>query len=118
MPVVYLRTSFGMPGSVGLLIAKPEAEENFRTAAMLLFYFLQSRPIIVKEVAYFSNIYHKALFLDHRVSGAGVKECGIEMSSGVPFVSGFVEIRQLVSKLKRGMARARAHTHTHTDIPW
>ena len=116
MPVVYLRTRFGMPGSIGLLITKPEAEKIFCTAAMLLFYFLQSRPIIVTEVAYFSSIFHKALLRDHRVSGAGVKDCGIEMSNDVTFVSGFVEIRQLVSKLKRrrGRAPAPAHTHTHT----
>ena len=101
MPVVYLRTRFGVPGSIGLLITKPEAEENVRTAAMLLLYFLQSRPIIVTEVVYFSHIFHKALLIrDHTVSGAGVKECGVEMSNGVTFISGFVEIRQLVSKLE------------------
>jgi len=113
MPVVYLCTRFGMPGSVGLLITKPEADENFHTATMLLFHFLQSRPIIVTEVAHFSNIYYKAWLRDHRISGAGVKECGIEMSNGVTFVSDFVEVRQLVSKLKGGGGE-EAHTHTHT----
>jgi hypothetical protein len=90
---------------------------------MLLFYFLQSRPIIVTEVVSFSRIFHKTLLRDHTVSGAGVKECGIEMSNGVTGVSGFVEIRQLVSKLRRGgglrphaRPRARAHTHTHMVI--
>ena len=117
-PVVYLRTRFDMPVSTGLLISKPEAEENFHTLTMLLFYFLQSRPINLTEVAYFSNIYHKALLWDHRISGNCVKECDIEMSNGVNFVSDFVEVRQLVSKLKRGRGRARAHTHTHTDIAW
>jgi len=106
-----------MPGSFGLLITKPEAEENFHTAVMLLFYFLQSRPIIVTEVAYFSSICHKALLRDHRINGAGVKECGIEMSGfcGCPSVSFKIEEG-------RGRARARAHTHTHThthrDIAW
>ena len=89
MPVVYLLTRFCMPSTVGSLITKPEAEKNFRTAAMLLFYFLQSRPIIGTEIVYFSRIFHKALLRDHTVSGAGVKECGIEMSNGVTFVSGF-----------------------------
>jgi hypothetical protein len=83
-----------MPSSIGLLITKPEGEEDFRTAALLIFYFLQSRPIIVTEVVYFPRIFHKALLRDHTVSGAGVKECSIEMSNGVTFVSGFVEIRQ------------------------
>ena len=96
MPVVYLRKRFGMPSSIGLLIAKLEAEENFPTAAMLLFYFLQSRHIIIIEVVYFPHIFHKALLRDHTVSGAGVKECGVEMSNGVTFLSGFVEIHQLV----------------------
>lgn len=72
MPVVYLRAKFGMPGAIVLLITKPEAEENFRSAAMLLFYVLQSRPITVTEVAYFFGIYHRSLLRDHRVSGAGV----------------------------------------------
>ena len=62
MFMTFLSTKFYMSVSSGLFFAvfKPKCSENFRTAAMLLFWTPQNNYFI--KVAYFSTIRFRAPF--------------------------------------------------------